>query len=371
MRRFALGMVLICAHAYAGDWVVTGEGGAELDTNVQRVETGPGLATEPVSAGVLRLGARAEDHDRLAGGGFALGLSDLTRVVADNTVSVENVTQLAGDVRWLHPLGDRPVSAGFALTAIDALGLSDPVGARTFRSLGADALLAMHSGEEHRLTLAVGGRSFHYKPDPLYDYDAPALNARLDSILWQSAEKTKSLELATSLGFEAREYDGTAFADGCPPGSKPDPSCFTATELTRRDRYGRAGVELTYAGNTVATIGYQLVVIDSNSFGQSLVRHRGLFSGTVSFGKVYTTLLAILQIDQYLDGLILQRDLQHAEFTNIEDENRSTIQLHIARKVSDAWGVEARAAIWKNIGVSSMELSFDRVLLYAGLVYSR
>jgi hypothetical protein len=121
----------------------------------------------------------------------------------------------------------------------------------------------------------------------------------------------------------------------------------------------------------VVTIGYQLTVIDSNSFGQSLVRHRGLFSGTVSFGKVYTTLLAILQIDQYTDGLILQRDLQHAEFTNIEDENRSTIQLHIARKLSDDWGIEGRAAVWKNIGVSSMELSFERTLLYAGLVYSR
>jgi hypothetical protein len=371
MRRVALGLLLTCAHAYAGNWAVTGEGGAELDTNVQRVETGPGLDTAAVSSPVLRLGARAEDHDRVAGGGFALGLSDLTRIVANNDVSVENVTQLAGDLRWLHPLGDRPVSAGAGITAIDALGLSDPIGARTFRVLGADALLAMHSGDDHRLTLAAGARSFHYKPDPLYDYDAPAFNARLDSVLWHADAHTRSLELATTLGFEAREYDGTAFADGCPPGSTPDPMCFTATELTRRDRYARAGVELTYVGHSVVTVGYQLTVIDSNSFGQSLVRHRGLFSGTVSFGKVYTTLLAILQIDQYTDGLILQRDLQHAEFTNIEDENRSTIQLHVARKVSDAWGLEGRAAIWKNIGVSSMELSFGRELLYAGLVYSR
>jgi hypothetical protein len=371
MRRVALGVVLISAHAHASPWNVTAEGGAEVDTNVQRVETGPGLDTAAVAAPVLRLGLRADHKDRLLGGGYALGLSDLTRLVGDGNVQVENVTQLGGDARWLHPIGDRPVSAGAGVSAIDAFGLSDPIGARTFRALGADLLLALRSGDDHRLSLGAGVRSFHYKPDPQYDYVAPALNARLDSVLWHSEDRTRSLELATILGFEGRDYDGTAFADGCPPGSKPDPSCFAATELARRDHYVRGGVELTYVGHNVAAIGYQLTVIDSNSFGQSFARHRVMASGTTSWGKNYITLLAILQIDQYLDGLVLQRDLQHAEFTNIEDENRSSVQLHLARKVSDAWSFELRGAVWRNIGVSSMELSFRRELVYGGLVYTR
>jgi hypothetical protein len=371
MRRVALGVLLTAAHAHASPWTVTGEGGAEVDTNVQRVETGPGLDTAAVAAPVLRLGLRADHKDRVLGGGYALRLSDLTRIVGDGDVEVENVTQLAADARWLHPIGDRPVSAGAGASAIDAFGLSDPIGARTFRALGADLLLAIRSGDDHRLSLGAGVRSFHYKPDPLYDYVAPALNARLDSVLWHSDDRTRSLELATILGFEARDYDGTAFADGCPPGSKPDPSCFAATEIARRDHYARGGVELTYVGHQVAAIGYQLTVIDSNSFGQSFARHRVMASGTTSWGKTYITLLAILQIDQYLDGLVLQRDLQHAEFTNIEDENRSSVQLHVARKVSDAWSFEVRAAVWRNIGVSSMELSFHRELVYGGLVFTR
>jgi hypothetical protein len=371
MRRVMLGVLLTAAPAHASPWTVTGEGGAEVDTNVQRVETGPGLDTAAVAAPVLRLGLRADHKDRVLGGGYALGLSDLTRIVGDGNVQVENVTQLAADARWLHPIGDRPVSAGAGASAIDAFGLSDPIGARTFRALGADLLLALRSGDDHRLSLGAGVRSFHYKPDPQYDYVAPALNARLDSVLWHSDDRTRSLELATILGFEARDYDGTAFADGCPPGSKPDPSCFAATEIARRDHYARAGVELTYVGHQVAALGYQLTVIDSNSFGQSFARHRVMASGTTSWGKTYITLLAILQIDQYLDGLVLQRDLQHAEFTNIEDENRSSVQLHVARKVSDAWSFELRGAVWRNIGVSSMELSFHRELVYGGLVYTR
>lgn len=371
MRRVAVGLLLVAARAHASPWTMTGEGGAEIDTNVQRVETGPGLTTAPVSAPVLRLGAKLQHGGRVLGGGYAFALSDLTRLVANSDVAVENVTMLAGDAHWLHPIGDRPVSAGIAVNAIDALGVSDPVGARTFRVLGADALLLLRGSAEQRLTLGIGGRSFHYKPDPQYDYTAPAIGARLDSILWQAPDHTRSVELATSLGFEARQYDGTAFADGCPPGNKPDPACFVATELSRRDRYGRAGIDLTYVGHQIATIGYQLTVIDSNSFGQSLARHRVLASGTASWGNVYVTLLAILQIDQYLDGLILERDLQHTEFTNIEDENRSSLQLRVARKLSPQWSLEARAAAWRNIGSNTVELSFHRELVSLGLVYSR
>jgi hypothetical protein len=372
MRRVALGLCLLAApaHALASPWTVTGEGGAEVDTNVQRVETGPGLMTAPVEAPVLRFGAKLVHTGKLGGGGYALSMSDLTRLVGNNDVNVENVTMLAGDARWLHPIGDRPVSAGIGLTAIDALGVSDPVGARTFRVLGADALLALRGSDDHRLTLGVGGRAFHYKPDPQYDYTGPSVTARLDSTLWQSPDTSRSVELATTLGFEARTYNGTAFADGCPPGSRPDPACFVATELARRDRYARAGVELTYVGHQVAAIGYQLTVIDSNSFGQSLARHRVIASGTTSWGDVYATLLAILQIDQYLDGLILERDLQHTEFTNIEDENRSSLQLRVARKLSPEWALEVRAAVWRNIGVNTAELDFSREVLSLGFVYT-
>jgi hypothetical protein len=378
MRRVALGLIVTCAYAYGSPWAVTAEGGAEVDTNVQRVETGPGVetgsgSTAPVTAPVLRLGGHVEHHDAAFGGAYALGLSDLTRYVLsdDDGLSNENVTQLAGDARWLHPVGTRPVSIGIGATAIDAIGLTDPVGARTFRSLGADGLIALRSGDDHRLMLGVGVRSFHYKPDPQYDYMAPSLTARLDSVLWETPDKTRSLELATTLEFEDRVYGSSAFADGCAPGSKPDPACFAATELTRRDRYARVGAEVTYVGHNILAIGYQLTGIGSNSFGESLARHRVIASGTTSWGHVYATLLAILQIDQYLDGLPVQSAPQHNDYTNIEDENRSSLQLRVAYKWSTAWAFETRAAIWKNIGDSTAELSFDRQLIYAGLVYSR
>jgi hypothetical protein len=368
----ALWCALVGAPAAADPWTVAAEGGAEMDSNVQRVETGPGLPTSPVASGVLRFGARVDYRGKLAGGGTALSLSDLTRVASDADVSVENVTVIAANARWLHSVAERPVLIGAAATAIDALPLSDDIGARTFRNVGADALLVLRGSEERSLLLGFGVRDFIYKPDDEFNWRGPVANARLELVLWQPASKTKSLELVTTLGFEARTFDSIALVNDCAPDAPTDPRCTATTDLPRRDRYQRMGVELTWVGRQVAAIGYQLVLIDSNSFGQSLARHRINASGTMALGaKFYGTLLAILQLDQYLDGLVVRRDLQSQEFTNVEDENRSSVQLRVARGVTAHWSVEARAAIWRNVAGGAMELDFQRELVYLGLVYGK
>jgi hypothetical protein len=375
MRRVLVLAAILAAAPRISDaepWAVTGEVGAELDSNVQRVETGPGLETDEIAAWVMRFGARVERKGKAAGGAFSFNLSDLTRLVANGEASVENVAVLGGNLRWLHALGDRPVLAGFVLNAIDALPVSDDVGARTFRSLGADAALGMRSDDEHELTLAFGVRDFTYKPDHDFDYRGPAANARLELMLWQPAAKTKSLELVTTVAFENRMFDAAALVNACPPGAPADPGCTAATDIARRDRYQRLGVELTWVGRQVAALGYQITIIDSNSFGQSLARHRITASATAALpGKVYGTLLAILQVDQYLDGLLVRRDLQQQEFTNVEDENRSSLQLRVARAVSPSWSIEGRAAIWRNLAGGAMELDFQRELVYLGLVYGK
>jgi hypothetical protein len=368
----ALLVALLGAPAAADPWTVSAEAGAELDSNVQRVETGPGLPTSTVATGVVRFGARIDYRAKVAGGATAVSLSDLTRVVADSDVSVENVTVLAANARWLHPIAERPVLLGAAATAIDALPLSDEIGARTFKNLGADALLVLRGSEERSLTLGVGVRDFVYKPADAFNWRGPVANARLELVLWQPSSKTRSLELVTTLGFEARTFDDVALVNDCAPDAPTDPGCTAPTDLPRRDRYQRMGVELTWVCRQVAAIGSQIVLLDSNSFGQSLARHRATVSGTMALGaKFYGTLLATLQLDQYLDGLVVRRDLQSQEFTNVEDENRSSVQLRVARSISSQWSVEARAAIWRNVTGRTMELDFQRELVYLGMVYGR
>ncbi len=372
MRRgVVLAVLALASPATATPWVVTAEGGAEVDSNVQRVETGPMLDTAPVSAGVMRLGGKLAHRDKLLGGTYGLALSSLARFVAgDAETSPENVVFLTGDLRWMHPVGERPVSAGVALIAADAVPLTDGVGARTFSNLGADGLLALRDDDDRAVTLAVGGRAFRYKPQPEFDWRGPTASLRLDLALWQSASRTRTLELGAAVGFELRDYAGKAFADACAMAAPRTPACFAPTTTARIDRYHRAGVELTWSGDFVASVGYQLVVIDSNSYGQSLIRHRGQVSATRALPfELYGTVLAIVQLDTFLDGLVVETDPNNQTFTSLDDENRSSLQLRLGRPISDAWSIEGRGAIWRNLG--SSDNTFHRELIYAGVIYTR
>ena len=372
MRRawLVIGLASGASTVQAAPWIVTAEGGAEADSNVQRVETGPGLPTSASSAAALRLGGRVDHRDQLLDGAYSFALSGLARIVGDPKITTENITLFSGDLRWMRPIGSRPVAIGVAITAADVVALTGGNGARAFSNLGADIVLAVRSGEDRHLTLAIGGRDFRYKPAPAYDWSGPVASARLDLMLWQPSGKTKSLELAATAGFEARTYGSNALANACAIDEPIDPTCFAPTSLVRRDRFERASLELTWVGSFVGAIGYQLTVVDSNSFGQSLTRHRATASATVSLPwSSFATVLGTLQIDRFTDGLIVQTDLQHSEFTSLDDENRSSVQFRVARAVTSTWSLEGRAAAWRDLGGNTSS-NFQRSLVYLGAIYT-
>jgi len=375
--------------ATAEPWTVRMETGGEADTNVSRVENAVGTPPR-IAAGAGRLGAHIGYRGELAGGGYLIDTGGLARMIASSSEDLkdENVVLGTADLRWLRSFGSRAIAAGVHLTAADSFGLLGGTGARTFRNLGGDALVVL-SRDEHRLTLAIGGRDFKYKPRPpapecedgvdcssipplpphMFDWRGPVASAQLDSVLWQTSDRTQSLELATTFGFEQRSYTSTAVTN-CTPHEPVNDPCSMPTALRRRDRYQRAGVALTWTGGVVATGNYQLTVIDSNSYGQSLTRQRITAQVSVElFGKLFATGAATLQIDVYPDGIPILKDVQHQEFTNLEDENRSALQVLLTRAVSNAWSVEARGALWRDFA-SISAATFRRTLFYAGVVYA-
>jgi hypothetical protein len=374
MRRAAFAALALAASEARAEEAesstrVVFEAGAEADSNVARVDTRPG--NERIAAGVGRLGARFSHRGVLAGGNYAITASGLARVVVDPAASDESTALTIADLRWSRQLGERPVSAGVAIAGADASGLAGGVGSRTFRSLGADGLLAARGGEGRVLTLALGMRVFQYKIDSDFDWIGPAATMRLEATLWEPSGGTRSVELSAYAGVEARAFGSRAAANACPDGQMPvDPrECQAGTSLNRRDRYHRLGAELSYTGGLVAAASYQLSVTDSNSFGQSLVRHRASLSATKDLPwKLYVSALAILQLDQFLDGLIVQQDLQNQIFTTLDDENRSSLQVRVARQLSEGWALEARGAVWRDLG---SDVAFRRGLIYVGAIYGR
>jgi hypothetical protein len=377
MRRAGVAGLLLTAGAAVAaaepaKMTVTAEGGAEMDSNVERLEIEPGRATR--AAPVARLGAKLVRTGRVARGSYGLAAGALARTVVSgaDSLSPENVVLLSGDARWMRPVGRRAVAVGLGLVAVDALPLTDAVGSRTFRTLAAEGLLALRGGAGRTLAVTLGGRDFAYKPDPAdrYDWRGPTASLRLDLTLWEQGEGARSLELAALFGFEARAYDSFANASACPEGAPPSRDCYTGTSLRRSDRFQRGGLELTWTGRFVAAASYQLAVTDSNSYGQSIVRHRVTLSATRNLPwRLYGTALATLQLDNYPDGLPID-DLATQSFTTLDDENRSSLQVRIARPLAAAWAIEGRGAIWRDLG-SDLDTEYRRALLYVGAVYTR
>ncbi|HEY0478690.1 MAG TPA: hypothetical protein VGD37_14325 [Kofleriaceae bacterium] len=366
----AIGILGLTGVAGAEPLAVTMESGGEADSNVARVETVDQGTVQRIAAPAIRAGARIDSSDALAGGRYVLRLSGLARMVASSRTKTENVMLFAGEGRWLRPISSRPIAAGLHLAAADAFSITGGTGARTFRTLGADALLVLGREDQH-LTLELGARDFWYKPAPahVFDWRGPVANARLDLMLWQAPDRTRSLELATTLGVEARSYTSDAVAN-CAADMAAEP-CSIPTALHRRDRYQRAGIELDWTGHVVVTGGYQATVINSNSFGQSLIRQRIMASLTMELpGKLLGTATATLQLDQYPDGVLLEKDVVHQEFTSLEDENRSSLQILLARRMSPSWSIEVRGAAWRDFA-NTGAASFRRELIYAGVIYQR
>jgi hypothetical protein len=277
----------------------------------------------------------------------------------------ESVMLEAGELRWLHPIGGSSLAAGVHLTAADSFGVLVPIGARTYRNLGGDALVMLGHGEDHHLMLGVGWRDFVYKQVDGFDWRGPVASGRLDTVLWHTPDRTRSLELAAALGFEARSYDSMARFNCAPDGSGN--SCPMDSTLRRRDRYQRGGLELTWTGEVVATGSYQVTVVDSNSYGQSLIRQRITAAATMEVvTALFVSATATLQIDQYPEGVPVS-DLLHQELTSLDDENRSSLQVLVTRALSTAWSLEVRGAIWRDFGTTGA--SFGRELAYAGVLY--
>ncbi len=114
---------------------------------------------------------------------------------------------------------------------------------------------------------------------------------------------------------------------------------------------------------------YQLGYADSSSFGQSTLRHRLDLAATTELpGRIYATLTLTAQLDQYLDGLIIARDVAAQTFTTFEDDNRSALHARLSRALSRRWTVEGRLSGWATLAGDAGQ--YRRLLASVGLTWS-
>lgn len=368
------------ARGEVDSWRLDLEAGSEYDSNVHRLELAPGDQREVEDAPLGRVGGRLRARwrsgarDRLAVDAFAGA-----KVFAGRDAQSENVAVVSSSARYDRRLGDRKVLVGAAGSYYDALGV-DPFGTggggegRNFRLAAADALLTVPGPRGHRLTGAVGARDFVYKPDADFDWRGESYALAYHATLWRGDPDQEvdaaSIDVSASYRLGRRRYAGVAFTNACPDEQEAEPNCFVPTRAGRVDLDHGLGAELVYTGDRIYSGRYDLQVIDSNSYGQSLVRQRVEAAVTTElFRGIFLTGRGVVRLNLFLDPLLLAPDVQSQSFVSIEDENRNTLSLHLSRDLGDRLALEARYAIYSN-EFATEELSFRRQTMYLGLVYS-
>jgi len=345
------------------DVTVRLEAGTEIDSNVHRVTTERGA--EEAAAGA-RGGVRMAGNFELPRSLLRFSALAAGKLYPAPDASSENVAVLAADARW--DLAVDRLSPGVRISYYDAsvAALSEGVSFdHAFRTGQAAAALTMVSDDHHRIEAWAGARFFDYKPSREFDFTGGILGLTVGKRL-RNHDATAELAYAASYYVSQRAYQGRAVANHC--GETIQPTCLELTEIPRADLFQALAVEATYTREFILAARYELQINASNSYGQSLLRHRLELTGTSELlWDIFGSAKLVLVVNQFLDALLLGGDV--GTFVTIEDEARNGIILHLTRDVSRSLGLEARYAFYTN-PFAQQALEYRRHTFYLGVVYS-
>jgi len=355
------------------------EAGSELDSNPSRHTAQRQEDYAPVPAAVGRSGIRFSLGWRPAPR-RALQVSAVAaakKFIGADSVEDEDVAVLTGEVRFDVRAAGKPIVWGARLSYYDAIERHNVVDAdhgpdHDFRTGDAALSLTLLGESAQHVSLSAGLRAFQYKPDARYDFVGE--HVQLD---WRKTfepaddSDEPTWELGAWYGFTRRAYNDVAALHAYTCIDDQDhlvEPCLVSTRADRIDLAHNAGAELTYTGERIYAARYEATATLSNSFGQSLVRHRLELSATSeTVWSIFVTARAVVQVNQFLDPLLLTYNIGAL---TIEDENRNALILHATRDLGSGahWAIEARYSFYSN-EFATQSLLFRRQTGYLGLVW--
>jgi hypothetical protein len=353
--------------------------GPEYDSNANRAETVNGTAVDgdtPTGSFLLRTTTKLSlswqsgiSLLRISGGlggkvFFNPDVSDQDTLVGQ--ISIDERLTLG---RW--------VDLGFAGDYYDAgqLDVTPPCAPacinrhRDFRT-GSQTLRISFVDEPGDITLSFGYRGFQYKPDKAFDFNAVQATALAALHGYAGANHKHELGATINFHLERRWFTGSRDIDACPDPTKPTIDCVVTIPEQRLDWYTEGGLELSYLGPVLFTIGYGAQLTVSNSFDFSFVRQllTVRLAGRLPW-QIYATVKAQLTFISYLDPLAPSVFATSTCTSCIEDENRSAVIVDLERPIGKTGvAVEARYSYFTNeLGQSNFD--FSRHVVYLGVSY--
>ncbi|MFT3710730.1 MAG: hypothetical protein QM817_24160 [Archangium sp.] len=348
MRRVALTALLLTAlSAEAVDFKgrVRLWAGPGVDTNAKREFVSSGVATQPDGFlfGLLQLDGQ-------------LTLAERVRIVGGYDVAARKFLRLDTE--------DTIVQSAFLESTVTFLDMF---------ALGVSGRARDRRGADRDYTDLQGGAVIDFFPTANVDVRAQLMAHRFlfykrfaysfygpDGMLTARYRFDRHHSISAFGSFNARTYNGHRFDAPGPEGIPGE------TDETRSDSVFGAGLSYTYRGPFHFTFAYSYFDQDSNSFGESVKRHR--LSATAGFVLPWKlTLLGSLtwQPSIFPDGVYLNPDLTIVE----DDENVSSLTIKLVRPLTQWFDLDLRYAGYLGIYPQNKFL-YLRHVISLGLSFS-
>ncbi|HEX8700266.1 MAG TPA: hypothetical protein VF815_15575 [Myxococcaceae bacterium] len=223
-------------------------------------------------------------------------------------------------------------------------------GSRDYSDLGANAFLEYAPEVRLALRVRVGAHRFVYRPDARANFGGPEWGF----VGRYRFNRRHSLSVFGEYGTRRHGMEAQP-----PPDSEQQ-------ELGRRqDRALSAGAGYTYRGSWAAGLTYTFQEISSNSFGETVLRHR--LSGSAGVRLPWNVMLlaqGALGLSRFPDGIFLSPEIILVE----EDEGQNSLSLKLARPVSESVDVELSYALY-NTSLPRNGLSYFRQVMGVGFTW--
>jgi hypothetical protein len=223
-------------------------------------------------------------------------------------------------------------------------------GTRDYSDLGADAFLEYVPDVRLALRVRAGAHRFVYRPDGQANFGGSEV-----SFLGRY-RFNRSHALSVFGEYGSRGHSGQAR----PPPEDEEPSLGR-----RRDQALSAGATYTLRGTMTLGLTYTFQELSSNSFGETVLRHR--LSGSAGLRLPWNlTLLAqgTVGLSRYPDGIYLSPEIILVE----EDEGQNSLSLKLARPMSASLDLELSYGVY-GTNLPKNALSYFRQVMGVGLTW--
>jgi hypothetical protein len=243
-----------------------------------------------------------------------------------------------------------------------------PVDRRDFRSLVPTLRIEQGFAKTAQLTLGGGYRWYTFKSDDDFSFAGPTAFLTVRQIFPGNLERGEAdWEWTAGASLEWRGFEGLACSNAtCTPASSSPPD--------RLDRFWIGHVELTRTTAFLLGAGAALHLNQSNSYGEGLVR--GVFHLRAVVPLPWALSLssrADLVATHYWNSVLLAQDPNAgAPLVSIEDENRSTLRIEVARPIAQGFEIGARYVLYTSFpSRGSVDYRRQTALLYLAVFDER